>query len=838
MKKRFLSMLLVLVMVIGMIPFSALSASAATSGTGTETDPYVVTTYEELITLMKESSTAYIKLGCNIAPENTTNELYTIYVFGNKTLDLNGYSLTRTDYATADTSMIEVRAGGSLTINDTSLAKTGSINAEGKMCATISIVSGGSLITNEVYVNGYCTLGGGYATIVSKGSVTVNGGTYASSNMSGLLLEGGTCTIYDGNFPEGLTLWGGETNIYGGVFGNEEDSNAAISISGEHNTGSTPIAYIHNATLNNRFFAVEFDNLTLKNCVIKNRIAIWKSRSGEQPSIRTFLADGFGLYLDGVLSTATKTEYEASKIEVKFNDLNMGFASLTPTPDMDEADWDELASDLGTMALGSANTNIDFNFSAKTLSAEAIAAGYSVKRALKVTRDGITVYDKEYASNEVYGWNLKDNIDEGGNYHIIPQLNYYLDGGKVAEVSHLYTVKVTGSTIKTIALAGIGTPVIGLDPSHAEFAFSNTDGVIIKKVQWEYWTSEMGGVWVNLPDGSKFEEGKRYAVLLELETEDGYSFAANKEDMTVYINGEACNVFNHDTSETAAELEFTPITDPAFIVKPVGGNVAEGEKFTITWETNFKPAWIEILSFNSANGAPNKSIDVPADATSFELDANEFGYVLNVYYNGNQCVSNGEKFYVNEIKTIVNTIELQVAKPVIGEAPTKPTIKSVNGDENLKDLVSFFSDTKVHWVEADSAEDIANGNKNPTVFADGKIYALHVAIQSTKEIAEDCVLNVYGTDGELLWSGNISFSDPSDKTLVYTDAYLGNFKLEIGNVNGDDLIDFTDLQRLYQHITGDSPLSGDALGAADVNADTVIDFSDLQALFALLSQNA
>jgi hypothetical protein len=187
---------------------------------------------------------------------------------------------------------------------------------------------------------------------------------------------------------------------------------------------------------------------------------------------------------------------------------------------------------------------------------------------------------------------------------------------------------------------------------------------------------------------------------------------------------------------------------------------------------------------------------------------------------------------------IVTSIEIEVAKPVIGEAPTNPTIKSVNGDENLKDLVSFFSDSKVYWVEADSAEDIANGNKYPTVFADGKIYALHVAIQSTKEIAEDCVLNVYGTDGELLWSGNISFSDPSDKTLVYTDAYLGNFKLEIGNVNGDDLIDFTDLQRLYQHITGDNPLSGDALGAADVNADTVIDFSDLQALFALLSQNA
>ena len=125
----------------------------------------------------------------------------------------------------------------------------------------------------------------------------------------------------------------------------------------------------------------------------------------------------------------------------------------------------------------------------------------------------------------------------------------------------------------------------------------------------------------------------------------------------------------------------------------------------------------------------------------------------------------------------------------------------MNGDESLKDLVRFFSDSKVYWVEADSAEDIANGNKHPTVFVDGKIYALHVAIQSTKEIAEDCVLKVYGTDGELLWSGNISFSDPSDKTLVYTDAYLGNFKLEIGNVNGDDLVDYFDLQILYQHLS-------------------------------------
>ncbi len=520
--------------------------------------------------------------------------------------------------------------------------------------------------------------------------------------------------------------------------------------------------------------------------------------------------------------------------------VDMGFASLTPTPDMDEADWDELASDLGTMALGSADTNINFNFSAKALSAEAIAAGYSVKRALKVTRDGITVYDKEYASNEVYPWNLKDNIDEGGNYHIIPTLNYYLNGVKIEEISHLYTVKVTGSTIKTISLAGIGTPVIGKAPSTIDTAISNTDGVIIKKVQWEYWTSEMGGGFVNMPDGSVFEEGKRYAVLLELETADGYLFAANKTDMTIYINGQKANLTaNYATNKFGVELEIVPITPPAFTTQPVGGMVAEGDKLTVDWELNFAPAKVELRYFDNALEESRPTfIDASISSADFAPIADDGSYYqILAYYNNTQYVASN-KFYVYEIKTIINTIAIEVAKPVIGEATTKPTIKSVNGDENLKDLVSFFSDSKVYWVEADSAEDIANGNKNPTVFADGKIYALHVAIQSTKEIAEDCVLNVYGTDGELLWSGNISFSDPSDKTLVYTDAYLGNFKLEIGNVNGDDLIDFTDLQRLYQHITGDNPLSGDALGAADVNADTVIDFSDLQALFALLSQNA
>ena len=335
----------------------------------------------------------------------------------------------------------------------------------------------------------------------------------------------------------------------------------------------------------------------------------------------------------------------------------------------------------------------------------------------------------------------------------------------------------------------------------------------------------------------EFEEGKRYAVLLELETADGYSFAANKTDMTVYINGQKANLAaNYSTNKFGVELEMTPITDPAFTTQPVGGMVAEGDKLTVDWELNFAPAKFELRYFDNAleESVPT-FIDASISSADFAPIADDGSYYqIFAYYNDDQYVASN-KFYVYEIKTIINTIELQVAKPVIGEAPTKPTIKSVNMDENLKDLVSFFNDAKVYWVEADSAEDIANGNKHPTVFADGKIYALHVAIQSTKEIGEDCFLQVYDTNGERLWAGYVSFSDPSDKTLVYTDAYLGNFKLEIGNVNGDDIVDYFDLQILYQHLSTENKLTGDALAAADVNGDNTVDYFDLQRLYQHLS---
>ena len=227
--------------------------------------------------------------------------------------------------------------------------------------------------------------------------------------------------------------------------------------------------------------------------------------------------------------------------------MDSDFASVSPAPTAMELT--NKYTDLGTMQLGSAATNIEFKAFPKKLPAAAVADGWTTGRSISVTRDGKEVYSRVYADNELFGWNLKDNIDEGGTYVITLRV-FAQKGDRIVEKTHKFRVFVKGSTIKTIALEGVGTPVIGKSPSTINTVKCTTDGVVVKRMVWTYWTSEMGGVWVHMPSGGKFEAGKRYAVEFELQTADGYSFTAKKEDMTVYINGQkAGKAYNYDTDE-------------------------------------------------------------------------------------------------------------------------------------------------------------------------------------------------------------------------------------------------------------------------------------------------
>ena len=180
--KRLLSLFLTLAMVLGMLPAAGLTALAY-SGNGTEENPFIVTDYDELLELMKntpDNTTRYIKLGSDISYSASTNgtALNLSNALQSVDLDLNGYTVSRSGITT-DTGVVELLVG-SLTIRDSSSAGTGKMT---------SSVSGGS----------------GQATV------------YVSSSGK-LTIENGTFEVTNGTYPEAIWTQGGTTQINGGTF--------------------------------------------------------------------------------------------------------------------------------------------------------------------------------------------------------------------------------------------------------------------------------------------------------------------------------------------------------------------------------------------------------------------------------------------------------------------------------------------------------------------------------------------------------------------------------------------------------------------------------------------
>lgn len=237
-------------------------------------------------------------------------------------------------------------------------------------------------------------------------------------------------------------------------------------------------------------------------------------------------------------------------------------------------------------------------------------------------------------------------------------------------------------------------------------------------------------------------------------------------------------------------------SEPAFVTKPVGGYVAEGEKYTISWETNFDPVWMQILVFNSS-GVPSRAIEVPDGATSFELDAYEYGYALEVYYTDNQCIGS-EKFYIKEFKSTINSIEIEAPLPVAGATAdlTGVKIKSANGDEALSGFFGFMAN-KLYWAKVPSLDPSDWGSdwsKFTGEFEEGEIYSLHFALQSEVALASSCAVTVSAPDGEVWWSGNIASQDGGfvvgDATieLEVPEAFVINsIEIDVGTSLFDDL---------------------------------------------------
>ena len=222
-------------------------------------------------------------------------------------------------------------------------------------------------------------------------------------------------------------------------------------------------------------------------------------------------------YLDAV-GTVEVGPKQLGTVALEMVKIPLSFRSMNPYASVEERQAG--LTDLGTVKLGSAETDIDFYGFPNKLDVEFTIKGWVAGRSITVTKDGKEFYKRTYEENEVFGWNLKENIDDGGTYRIT-LVAFVKNGSNVSEKSHTFQIKVEGSNIRSVNVDGIGTPVIGKAPSTINTATTDAAGAYIDKVVWTYYSNEMGGSWINMSAGKVFEAGKRYMAVVEVKHEDG-----------------------------------------------------------------------------------------------------------------------------------------------------------------------------------------------------------------------------------------------------------------------------------------------------------------------------
>ena len=231
MRKRITSLLLTLVMLLSLVPAMGVTASATTTGNGTQGNPFVVTTYEDWKAAMQQSGETYIQLGADI----DTSAMNGGFGLGSGDwtrvqadihLDLNGHKLTllktRIDGNSGDQLCFIMVLGGSLTIEDSgSGGEIIGLNRVTQRYMQLIDVRGGSTLTLNsgklhlvVGADSYSP----NATIYFDGTVKINGGTVSVAK-DGIYDEVSGDTA-DQNFA--LQAYGRDTGgcamIHGGTF--------------------------------------------------------------------------------------------------------------------------------------------------------------------------------------------------------------------------------------------------------------------------------------------------------------------------------------------------------------------------------------------------------------------------------------------------------------------------------------------------------------------------------------------------------------------------------------------------------------------------------------------
>ena len=253
MRKRILSILLCLVMVVGLFPTMALAAdgSGATKGSGTKNDPYIVTTFEELKAELEKDTVGlgmqYIKVpsGTNITKVLKLDDYASaIEIYRQKTLIVDGtVTVTGATSGRVVRSLLHINGSGERLDIKGKGSLTFEANANGATNAVVDVennatvnISGGVTLTGAYNLATYGIAVYNYGGTVNIDNATLEGKTGGVSYGAAIYAIKGTTNIKNATLKSSVLPGANITKKEGGTIFIDEDATLTIENSIIHTT--------------------------------------------------------------------------------------------------------------------------------------------------------------------------------------------------------------------------------------------------------------------------------------------------------------------------------------------------------------------------------------------------------------------------------------------------------------------------------------------------------------------------------------------------------------------------------------------------------------------------
>ena len=526
---KLLSLLLALVMVVGMLPSTAVFAAG--KGAGTQTDPLIVSTYDDFHNAMENESITHIKVANDLSKiyDTSTNPYdILISVKGEKTVDLNGKTV-------------------SLTIGKGTYVNT--------MMAFIAVGDGSNLTLT----------GSGTLSYVNKCEGTDN--KHRREQTPVIKVENGSLTIV------GTAI----TNNWSGA-GILVDDNATVDLSGSSvytfdgwsiysgpGRGKSSTLKLKNATLEAR------DN----GIITLNGLQSFGALGLQNENITLNVPKATFKGIIGVTSDAQKNAIHNGKTEILYLENKVSDANEYWTEhsgyykwrvDPDQTNGKTILQVLSTIPISGA------------VAYEGTPESAMIGKAIKAELSGEIAY--EPVSNIQYIWYMRPDdssewqpISDATSATYTPDLSLENLQIKVVVTATNYSGKLESSPIKVIVdptmltdvnVNGIDAPVTGKMP--------DTTATVPSDAKYE-----VTDIWYfnDSTDvtSEAFTANTVYEIRAYVKPLDGYRLAP-QEELTTSINGNKAEIGRYDGENVGVMISYTfPATEDATIINSVSATI-------------------------------------------------------------------------------------------------------------------------------------------------------------------------------------------------------------------------------------------------------------------------